>query len=56
MWVTQPERPKGVKDEFKRTEGPPARSWGPEGPQTIHKIEKYETGNTEGNYRTHPGR
>ena len=30
-WVTQPERPKGVKDEVKRPEGPPARSQGPEG-------------------------
>ena len=31
-WVTQPERPKGAKDEVKRPEGPPARSQGPEGP------------------------
>ena len=31
-WVTRPERPKGVKDEVKRPEGPPARSRGPEGP------------------------
>ena len=27
-WVTQPERPKGAKDELKRPEGPPARSRG----------------------------
>ena len=25
-WVTRPERPKGVKDEVKRLEGPPPRS------------------------------
>ena len=31
-WVTRPERPKGAKDEVKRPEGPPPRSWGPEGP------------------------
>ena len=31
-WVTRPERPKGVKDEVKRPEGPPIRSRGPEGP------------------------
>ena len=31
-WVTRPERPKGAKDEVKRPEGPPTRSWGPEGP------------------------
>ena len=31
-WVTRPERPKGAKDKVKRPEGPPARSWGPEGP------------------------
>ena len=30
--VTRPERPKGVKDEVKRPEGPPTRSRGPEGP------------------------
>ena len=32
-WVTRPERPKGAKDEVKLawTEGPPTRSWGPEG-------------------------
>ena len=32
-WVTWPERPKGAKDEVKRSEGPPPRSWGPGGPQ-----------------------
>ena len=32
--VPWPERPKGAKDEVKRPEGPPARSWGPEGPYT----------------------
>ena len=31
-WVTRPERPKGAKDEVKRPEGLPARSWAPEGP------------------------
>ena len=31
-WVTRPERPKGAKDEVKRPEGPPIRSWGPERP------------------------
>ena len=31
-WVTRPERPKGVKDEVKRPQGPPIRSRGPEGP------------------------
>ena len=31
-WVTRPERPKGVKDEVKRPEGPPTKSRGPEGP------------------------
>ena len=29
-WVTRPERPKGLKDEVKGPEGPPARSWAPE--------------------------
>ena len=29
VWFTQPERPKGAKDEVKRPEGPPARSQGP---------------------------
>ena len=33
-WVTRPECPKGAKDEVKRPEGPPARSRGPEGPET----------------------
>ena len=33
-WVTQLGRPKDAKDEVKRLEGPPARSRGPEGPQT----------------------
>ena len=37
-WVTRPERPKGVKDEVKRPEGPPARSRGTEGPQTSSII------------------
>ena len=39
VWVTRPERPKGVKDVIKqarraksRPEGPQARSRGPEGP------------------------
>ena len=31
-WFARPERPKGVKDDVKRPEGPPARSRGPEGP------------------------
>ena len=31
---TRPERPKGAKDEVKRPVGLPARSQGPEGPQT----------------------
>ena len=31
-WVTRPERPKGGKNEVKRPEMPPARSWAPEGP------------------------
>ena len=38
-WVTWPERPKNMKYEVKqarraqsRPEGPPPRSWGPEGP------------------------
>ena len=26
----RPERPKGAKDEVRRPEGPPARSWAPE--------------------------
>ena len=33
-WVTQPESLKGAKDEVKRPEGPPTRSWGREGPET----------------------
>ena len=33
-WVTQPEHPKGVKDEVKRPKGPPASSWGPQCPLT----------------------
>ena len=32
--VTQPERLKGAKDEVKRHEEPPTRSWGPVGPLT----------------------
>ena len=31
-WVPRPERLKGVKDEVRRPEGPPARSRGREGP------------------------
>ena len=32
VWVTMPERPKGVKDKVKRSERPPAKSQGLEGP------------------------
>ena len=32
VWVTRPERPKGVKDEVKQALGLPTRSRGPEGP------------------------
>ena len=31
-----PERPKGAKDKVKRPEGPPAISWGPEGPLNFY--------------------
>ena len=34
-WVTRPERRKGVKDEVKKTEGPPTRSWSLEGPRLL---------------------
>ena len=32
--IMRPERPKGVKDKVKRPKGSPARTQGPEGPQT----------------------
>ena len=32
VWVTRLECPKNTRDKVKRPEGPPARSWGPEGP------------------------
>ena len=35
---TEPERPKGVKDEVKRPEGPPTRKRAPEGPNTSSSL------------------
>ena len=38
--VTQPEPPKAVKDENRRSEGPSARSWDLEGQKTSERGQK----------------
>ena len=47
VWVKRPERPKVAKDEVKRSEEPPARSWGPEGSKTSNFVDDYDGGYLE---------